>query len=357
MPEAVDVPSKTVIRRSLLVLGSSCLLAACGSKFSAGTGVGGQSGEFSAAGSAAAGSAAAGTTSGGATAGSGASGAASGGVPSAGEGGSAGEAGATLDEGGTGGVPVIGKGGSSGTAGSGGSVEPPVIPQLGLALWLRADIGVQRVDGRVRTWLDQSGNKLDAGQVGENVRPEYDAKGLNDLPTIKFDGAGQFLSLPRDHFGDFSKGLAGFMVLQPLASECASAVELSNGSEVDDIAFGLWQNNWTYEVESPLIQSGKVDLLAPSLYAVNHHPVLGMVEAAADLRINGALLQSQQMPLPAMNTRENAFIGHTLYGSCNYFSGSISEVIVYERVLLPAEVRTIESYLEQHWDLGGAATP
>jgi hypothetical protein len=350
VPEASDVLSVVVIRHYLLALGSCCLLGACGSKFSAAAGVGGMSGEFSGAGSAAAG-----TTSGGTMAGSGASGAASGGAPSAGDGGSAGDAGSTTDEGGTGGL--VGSGGSSGNAGAGGGVEPPVIPQLGLALWLSADTGVQRVDGRVKAWLDQSGNKLDAGQLGENVRPEYVAKGLNDLPAIKFDGASQFLSVPRDHFGDFSKGLAGFMVLQPLASDCASAVELSNGPEVDDIAFGMWQNNWTYEVDSPLIQSGNVDLLAPSLYAVNHHPALGMVEAAADLRINGALLQSQHMPLPAMNPRENAFIGHTLYGSCNYFAGSISEIIVYQRVLLPAEVRAIESYLEQHWDLGGAATP
>jgi hypothetical protein len=303
------------------------------------------------------------------TAGDGASGAsgASGGAEPIGDAGSdccgaAGAAGATTDVGGagasasagTGGGPLLGNGGSSGHAGVGGTVEQPMIPQPGLALWLRADLGVLRANGLVQAWLDQSGNEMNAVPPSLNVRPEYLAKGLNDLPALKFDGAGQFLKLPEGAFGDFSHGLAGFMVLQPAASDCASVIELSNDPEIDDIAFGMWQHQWTYEVESPFIQSGNVELAAPSLYAVNHQPMLGMVDATGNLRIDRALLKSMGMPLPKTIARENNFVGHTLYGGCNYFAGTISEIIVYQRAVTVAEVKSIESYLEQHWDLGTA---
>lgn len=341
------------------MLGSCCLLGACGSKFTAAEATGGESGGPGQGGSSSAGAggraAQAGSDSGGEA------GESFAGDAGAEAGGAAATGGTSSDEGGagSGGVPVIGHGGSSGNAGTAGATEQPMIPQLGLVLWLRADLGVQQVAGVVQTWLDQSGNQMDGVQTGSNARPLYVAKGLNDLPTLQFDGEGDFLNLPKAAFGDFRKGLAGFMVAQPAASDCASVVEFSNGSEIDDIALGMWQNKWTYEVFDQLIHEGNVDLLAPTLYAVNHRPGALLMNANADLRINRALLHTMDLPLPAVpasNVRENNFVGHTLYGDCNYFKGTVSEIIVYERSLTVNEVKTVESYLAQHWDLG-PATP
>ena len=100
-----------------------------------------------------------------------------------------------------------------------------------------------------------------------------------------------------------------------------------------------------------------MDLLAPSLYATNHRPTVGMIDAGADLRINGSVLQSMKMPVPNSIARQNNFVGHTLYSGCNYYAGMISELIVYRRVVTANEVKSIESYLEQHWDLGPVAAP
>jgi hypothetical protein len=342
-----------VIRRCLVTLGWSCLLGACGSKFTAGDSPNAGGGSGAAAGGFSAGAGGSGQ---GGEASGGRAGEASSGKAGTNSGGAAAVAGAGMASGGAGagGAPVTGHGGSSGNAGAAGGVDQPLIPQLGLALWLRADLGVQQLGGLVQTWQDQSGNQMNAAQTGANVRPQYLATGLNGLPTLKFDGQSNFLKLP-DGFADFSHGLAGFMVAHPTASDCSSAVELSNGSEIEDIAFGLWQNKWTYEVEVPYIQNGNVDLLAPTLYAVNHRPAVAMVNAAADLRINGSLLQAMDMPLPSVpdsKARQNNFIGHTLYSGCNYFEGTISEIILYQRVMTANEVKAIESYLSQHWNLG-----
>lgn len=288
---------------------------------------------------------------------------------SAGAGGDAGDGGAGSDVGGSGGVPALGGaggllgvaglalGGSSGTAGSGGALIDPTLPQVGLLLWLRADRGVTEKDGFVVTWQDQSENKLHASQLSMNTRPAYLPMGFNGRPTLEFDGEGQFLKFG-DGFGDFSKGLSALIVAKPTKSDCASMLEFSNGSEVQDIAFGMWQDKWAYEVETDLNHTGQVEHSAFSLYAVNHRPAGG---GSADLRINGSTLQSVDMRVPVLpdsGVRSNNFVGHTLYAEgCEYFRGQISEIILYSRALTNAEVTAIEKYLEQHWSLGTQDVP
>ncbi|HKO53005.1 MAG TPA: hypothetical protein VJV79_35090 [Polyangiaceae bacterium] len=67
------------------------------------------------------------------------------------------------------------------------------------------------------------------------------------------------------------------------------------------------------------------------------------------------------MPLPVVPSsglRENNFVGHTLYGSgCEYFTGQISEIILYSRALTPIELTTIEAYLDTHWALAEQGVP
>jgi hypothetical protein len=245
-------------------------------------------------------------------------------------------------------------GGSSGAAGNsvggiggtGGTVEVSPIPQLGLLLWLRADHGVVQKDGLVEQWLDQSGNQMDAIQTAANVRPAYLATGLNGRPTLQFDGKEDFLTFD-DGFGDFSHGLAGFIVTKPTDSTCGQMLELSNGSEIDDIALGAYQNQWTYEVATGFIQAGMVDTTKPTLYGVVHRTT-----GTLDLRANGDLAGTMSFPLPAVpmsKLRQNNFVGRTLYADCNYFQGQISEIILYGRAVTDKELLTIESYLQDHW--------
>ena len=277
------------------------------------------------------------------------SGGSAGSTADAGTGADVGDAGS--ETGGVGGAPASGGAGgllglAGGLGGVAGAVIEPTLPSTGLLLWLRADYGIQQKDGRVQKWLDQSGNQIDATQGSSNEQPKYLATGFNGRPTLEFDGQGQFLKF-EEGFGDFSKGLVGVILAKPSKSDCASMLEFSNGSEVDDIALGMWQNKWTYEVTEPLIQSGNVNLQAFSRYAVNHRPT-----GIADLRINGSTLTTLNMPLPASVVRVNDFVGHTLYaGGCEYFKGQISEIIMYSRSLPSSDLNAIEKYLEEHWAL------
>ena len=264
-------------------------------------------------------------------------------------------------KGGSGGLLVDPVGGTSGKSGTGGAagvggalVEPP-IPQAGLLVWLRADVGVESKDGFVQAWADQSDKHMNATQTTFAARPAYLATGFNGRPTLEFDGQGQFMKFDNG-FGDFSSGAAAFIVAKPTKSDCAAMVELSNGTEIDDISFGMWQDKWTYEVEKPFLQLGSVDHQRFSLYSVNHHQA-----GTSELHIDGSSLGSMEMPLPvvpASGVRVSNFVGHTLYlGGCEYFKGQLSEVILYSRELSGIEMSAIEKYLDAQWGLSKQDQP
>ena len=257
--------------------------------------------------------------------------------------------------GGTGGMPAHAGGGTFGLGGAGGALIEPILPPLGMVLWLRADRGVQNKDGHVQAWQDQSGNQTNATQPTANVRPAYLPTGFNGRPTLEFNGQGQFLKFAAG-FGDFGKGLAGFVVAKPTKTACASILEFSNGMEIEDISVHVWEDKWSYEVGSAFIQTGHVDQARFSLYSVNHR-----MNGNADLRIGSSVIGTLQMPLPVLPTsgvRENNFVGHTLYGEgCEYFTGQISEIILYSRSLTINELTTIENYLDAHWALADQDAP
>jgi len=329
------------------------VLAACGEKFSASAGSGGAGGASTAGQSGESAGGDAGELAGG-SAGSEESAAGTGAdAGEAGEGAGAGAgtggAGGTLGLGGAGGLPPLTNGGA------GGALTEPPLPSLGLALWLRADYGIQQKDGRVQTWQDQSGNLAHATQPSVNMRPLYLATGFNGRPTLEFDGQGQFLAFAAG-FGDFSTGLSGFIVAKPTKADCASMLEFSNGSEIDDIAMGMFENKWTYEVEANFLQAGDIDLHRFTLYGATHR-LLGTTE----LRVNGSVIGTRDMPLPLVpgsGVRVNNFVGHTLYGAnCEYYRGQISEIILYSRPLLNSDMSAIEKYLDGHWKLSEQDTP
>jgi hypothetical protein len=334
-----------VTRTRFAILSLCAALEACGDKFTATGGTAGSAGASSAGEAGETGSAGEGNSAG---AGGDAGGA-------GGDGGDAGGAAGASDSAGSGGLLGNAGGGTGGIGGIGGG-PLDVLPRAGLLVWLSADRGIQQKDGHVQVWQDQSGNQMDATQGSVTGRPSYLSGGFNGRPTLDFDGQGQFLAFV-EGFGDFSKGLTGFVVAKPTRPECGAVLELSNGSEIDDVFLGVAQGQWQYEVAMPYFKTGKVDLERFTSFAVNHRPA-----GSADLRVNGAALDSVQLPLPAVpesGERVNNFVGHSLYDNCDYFQGQISELILYSRTLTQAELRVIDSYLESHWALSdqGAPTP
>ncbi len=64
----------------------------------------------------------------------------------------------------------------------------PPRPPAGLQLWLRADAGVDTLNGKVSRWRDQSGKGNDAIQSDIQRQPLFVDSALNHKPVLRFDG-------------------------------------------------------------------------------------------------------------------------------------------------------------------------
>ena len=216
----------------------------------------------------------------------------------------------------------------------------PNIPTNGLVLWLRADRGVTEEAGQVAAWTDQSGNDSHATQTATNVRPKLLSAGIGGRPSILFDGIDDFLKLP-PAFADFSLGISVFATIQyAAASACTAVVELSNGSEVDDISFGQFENRLYYEVLTEFSQGSDLVTSAPQVIAVVHQP-----NGSFEMRQNTQLSGGGSMTLPDTIVRQQNFVGRSLYANCVTFPGNISELLIYERAVNDTELVAIESHL------------
>ena len=71
---------------------------------------------------------------------------------------------------------------------------PTEVP--GLAVWLKADAGVQtNGSGAVTNWLDQSGNGRNAWQTNASERPQWVNGGVGGKPVIRMDGTDDGLNM------------------------------------------------------------------------------------------------------------------------------------------------------------------
>lgn len=259
---------------------------------------------------------------------------------------------------GNGGTPALrdaSQGGTSGGGSGGGSHPTPdagtghdasvafVVPTDGLLLWLRADRGVTEASGKISTWADQSGHHLDAIQSDPDLAPHLVTS--NGKVSVEFDGADDYLRFPAG-FSDFTRGLSIFLVVQPASIvTCQSFVEFSNGSEIDDISLGVYQEQLLYEVQDPYTQATPIVVGTPQEITLVHAADENVV-----LRRNGALAQKTNFALPAVTERTETFLAKSLYGGCDTFGGRISEILIYDRTVEAPELTRLEQYLRERWN-------
>ena len=229
-------------------------------------------------------------------------------------------------------------GGSSGAS----AVSP--IPTDGLVVWLTADRGLVASNGLAQQWLDQSSQGMDAIQTATNLQPKFEAAGLNGKPTVEFDGVDDLMKF-QSGFADFSNGLSWFAVVNPKSADCSSIMEMSNGTEIQDVEIGVYQKIWQYEVLNGDATGGTV-ASQPELLGVVQHP-----DMSVELRLDSMQLDKTTFDLPEKIARQQNFLGGTLYADCNVYQGQISEIVLYSRAVTDVELIKIEAYLHQHWSL------
>jgi hypothetical protein len=128
-------------------------------------------------------------------------------------------------------------------------------------------------------------------------------------------------------------------------------LELSNGSEMDDVSFGWTNASLSYEVLEgfALGDDGAFTNGEPRLVEVTH-----AVTGSVNLWMNGLANGFGMFDLPAAVTRGQTFVGKSLYQGCTTWSGEIAELILYARELELGERQDVEAYLEGKWGCCGS---
>jgi len=248
------------------------------------------------------------------------------------------------------GVPDAGNS-AAGNPDAGDAGNTSELPSTGLALWLRADRGVEADALGVSAWVDQATGAR-ATQPLSDQRPAFRAGSDGTRAALVFDGANDVLRLPPVSF-DFSAGLTVFAVelnAETTGDVYQPFVELSNGKEVDDVSFGRFRRQLLFEVDLQDRFSRTIPADVVQVVSARLTPALVL-----EMRKDGALWATYGYDhLPAQVARSEALIGASLYGSGVSLGGELYEVAIYTRALSDDEWTAAERAMSARWRCCGA---
>lgn len=231
-----------------------------------------------------------------------------------------------------------------------GQAAPPVTS--GLTLQLDATVGVETNASGVTAWRDQSGLTHDALQGTASDEPSLVSNGINGLPSLGFDGTNDRLlisSLVQATMITVSN-YTTFSVWKAVAIDTDSGQGWANDAIFMDGGGGFF--------------GLAVRSTGPKLQAYNWHGnnavaetpfTLGTPVLATTMHVTNYLYSSVygggSASVSSPNTQAPSDAGLRIGegNSSQYFNGQIAEILIYNRVLSPSEVTSVQSYLNAKW--------
>lgn len=220
------------------------------------------------------------------------------------------------------------------------TITPDVVP--GLVLWLRADSGVTLNGGAVSQWADLSGNGYHAVQSSASLRPTVvTVPDLCNHSAIRFDGSDDVLNgVTIPGMGDSS---ATILVL--VKGNNASNANAKRIFGFGDVGTGMW----LYQGGTPqsfIFRNNGVNVMGGSLPQSGFSPtlleVVKSLGSTVRLFVNGTqTISSNNSTIRGPFTNDAYSLGFGTY----YFSGDISEILVYNQVLTDSMRGLVEKYL------------
>jgi len=195
-------------------------------------------------------------------------------------------------------------------------------------------------------------------QSTSSYQPTLIEKGINSLPTVRFDGVNDYLNK------------VGSVLATTSDNTFFVVFRTSTTAETLGSIFGQYSTAFTMANHYLLILTSTkqfgFDQYPPSgdtLYASAlsyNTPYIGTTSYDYDgntiVRINGGGQVSQSTDLdrylPSSASPTNTFIGARWQVSLKYpFTGDISEIIIYNKVLNSDEIELVENYLKQKYKI------
>lgn len=253
-------------------------------------------------------------------------------------------------------------------------IEPLVVDRK-LALWLRAAHGVQTdKKDRVIAWQDlaMGPNRIsnDAFQSEAKSRPQYVLDGLNGHPTIRFDGSSTYLTtIPVTTTNDQTI-VAVFQYAEPAPSGSRVGGQIVNyngppsrflpdmhspgvlqlGEKIDGAWSGppfsiaakafVGRDSRGADVSAGIVTSKSFGYARPTTVAY----VYNNSQNTASLFVNGQVVAGSSAPTSVAVTSRKVIGKHGIFDQW-YFRGDLSELIIFNSALHPAEIKSVSRQL------------
>jgi Protein of unknown function (DUF1553)/Protein of unknown function (DUF1549) len=227
----------------------------------------------------------------------------------------------------------------------------------GLVLWLDASRGVK--GPLVSEWLDQSGGNRHARQPTPQHQPALVAEALGGLPAVRFDGKDDFLNNTTTDLAP-SGSPRTILVVGRAGSQGGALFSFrrqSNGKPVFVAQQGAHQGSY-YVYTDGINGAGNASLPIQTLDKIREPFVSVHVSAGAGKKLVVRLNGVEQKPAQpggvgndegatgfVVGNRED--VGVTMFP----WDGDLAEVLVYNRVLTPADLEQAERYLSTRYNL------
>ena len=220
----------------------------------------------------------------------------------------------------------------------------PIAPfaTSGLRAWYRADLGAAPdAAGNIGRWTDLSGSGYHAVQNDPAARPQPVANQLSGQPVLRFKGLND-VNAPKQYF-DLPNLMAGatagelFIVarLKDFANYYNGLAHFGTGYGTIYQPSGLWNDFGTADLEF-YPRSTDATFTSPHLLNTSISATGG-----STLRLNAA--ETIALTGQTVSFRPDPSLGIDRYSEA--FNGDIAEVLVFDRVLTPAERTVLQTYL------------
>ena len=225
----------------------------------------------------------------------------------------------------------------------------------GLALWLDADdaSSITLNGSTVSQWDDKSGNDRNVSQATAANQPTYLATGFNSLPTIDFDGSGDFLK--NASYEPTSASLTCFIVYSlDVIGGTFILVQKTGGLFEINGGFGGSYTNITFTGAGPDNPSQGFDDANPTgtnrIIGIQYD---GNGNAPSDFsaRLDGVAQSIVNSAALGYQSETGFTIGHRPVQNISSFNGKISELIYTENQLSLLDQQKLEGYLAHKWGL------
>ena len=226
--------------------------------------------------------------------------------------------------------------------------------KAGLRLWLRADQGVTAgAGGKVSAWADQSGQGHTAAQAAAAAQPLFVPAVLNGKPALRFNGAGQFLTL------------AGQVLTSQQFTIFAVALDRTTNGAHREI-FSNWNNtgNIGTSLFFGITGASSVrlsDAFAPAGTLVKPQEPFVLTGIASKNEVtvyqNRSEIAKLASALPTRNLTAPYVLGQQGNINGEFWNGDISEILVYDRALNPAETAQVWEMLHQRYGIAPQIKP